>query len=128
MAKISDAFNYIAGNIRYKLYTSRFKRFIRSHIIEQIAYRIRVMNPECYDKGACVICGCETPALQMVHKGCDGQCYPPFTDSRTWNKRDIIRNGGKVWMWNKEKDRYLPYFETSNSYIVGSDPYRNKGY
>lgn len=44
------------------------------------------MNQECLKKGNCVICGCQTPQLQMTDESCDGKCYPEMMDKETWEK------------------------------------------
>ena len=77
---------YISGKFRYKLYYSRYKFLIRTHIREQIDFRIKVMDKECYEKGECVICGCSTTALQMSKKSCDKPCYPTLMSRRDWDK------------------------------------------
>lgn len=76
---------YIQGNIRYKLYYSRFRFLIRLHIREQIDLRIRFMDKECYENGSCKFCGCSTTALQMADKQCDKPCYPPIMNGKDWN-------------------------------------------
>ena len=78
---------YIQGNTREALYFSKYFQFlIRPHIREQIGYRLRVMNPVCYFEGACVECGCDTPALQMADKACKGGCYPAMMNKKDWEK------------------------------------------
>lgn len=85
--KLSDIFYYIQGNIRYQLFYSRFDFLIRKHIKEQIRFRIKVMNSECYNSGSCIKCGCKTTALQMCNKSCDGDCYPPMViKKKSWDK------------------------------------------
>lgn len=78
---------YILGNFRYwAFYSKNFKWLIRTHILEQIEFRIRVMEQECYDEGSCKMCGCTTTALQMANKSCDKPCYPPMFSARKWIK------------------------------------------
>src|SRR6185436_12757653 len=74
---------YIQGNFRYKLYYS-FPYLLSKHIKEQIDYRIRVMDKECYNEGSCKLCGCATTALQMADKSCDKPCYPPMMNRKQW--------------------------------------------
>ena len=75
---------YIQGNIRNFLYYN-CDYFLYSHIKEQISYRIKSMDRECYFRGSCVLCGCETVALQMANKSCNKPCYPPMVNKKTWN-------------------------------------------
>lgn len=83
---LKDIWHYLVGNYRYQLYYSKLKFLIRSHIRQQIAYRIKVMRPECYQNGECVMCGCSTTALQMCNKPCEGDCYPPMKTRKQWNE------------------------------------------
>lgn len=120
MATLNDIYSYIIGNLRYKLYLSKgfwYPMLVRKHIREQIAYRIRVMNPQCYSNGTCIECGCETPALQMAGKACNGNCYPPLVGSQTWNLRDVIRDGNKIWMWNRREDKYIYFPQKSEANV-----------
>lgn len=79
---------YIQGNIRYYLWYSKSKfinkNIIRKHIREQIEFRIRFMDNECYLNGSCKMCGCNTTALQMANKACDKPCYPEMMNKRQW--------------------------------------------
>jgi len=81
-----DIWYYLQGMYRYKIYySSKLKRVaLRKHIKEQIDYRIRIMNPQCYFKGSCVMCGCMTTALQMCDKPCEGDCYPSMMNKKQW--------------------------------------------
>ena len=81
--KISDIFAYIIGNYRYWCYNN-FKPLLRLHIIEQYEWRLSVMNKECYNSGSCIKCGCDTPALQMANKACEGGCYFEMFDKKKW--------------------------------------------
>lgn len=105
--KLSDIWSYIQGNVRYKLYYSKyFSWMIRKLIRKQIYFRIKAMNRQCYNQGSCVLCGCETTKLQMADKGCLGACYPPIMNKDQW-KRFI--SGKKVVdkkerMWTYEED------------------------
>ena len=75
---------YIQGNVRYKLYYSKWNFLIRTHIREQIAARIRSMDFQCFEEGQCKMCGCTTTALQMCDKACDGGCYPTMQTAYAW--------------------------------------------
>lgn len=80
-----DVWFYVQGNIRYKLYYSKYRWLLRKYIREQIEYRIQRMKPECYEQGSCIMCGCETTMLQMADKQCDGKCYPKmFVKAGSW--------------------------------------------
>lgn len=83
--KISDIFAYLQGYYRYNLYYSKFGSFlIRSYILEQIQWRISVMDIECFEQGSCKICGCDTTALQMANKACPKPCYPKMMNKKNW--------------------------------------------
>lgn len=102
MKKISikNIVAYIQGNIRYRLYYSKYKPLIRTHILEQIYLRIKSMNKECYDNGSCIKCGCKTTQLQMADKPCEGACYPPMVSKDKWNymkKGNITIIGQELW-------------------------------
>lgn len=85
--KLNDIFAYLIGKYRYKLYYSIKLLFLmRPHIFEQIQWRISVMNLECYERGSCIKCGCETTALQMANKACAGDCYTKMMNKRVWVK------------------------------------------
>ena len=82
-----DVWYYFQGNIRYTIYYSKLKNiFIRKYIVEQIEYRVRVMDQSCYEMGVCKMCGCTTIALQMCNKKCEGNCYPIMMNKKKWNK------------------------------------------
>lgn len=94
---------YILGNVRYKLYYSRYKFLIRKHILEQIDFRIKWMKPECYNQGECVICGCATTALQMANKACDAPCYPEMMNKTHWEKfklGEVMFDSNGAWYLN----------------------------
>ena len=96
---------YITGKLRYKLFYSKFEWLIRKHIREQIYFRIRVMDEECYFAGSCKLCGCETTALQMANKACDKPCYPEMMNKKMWKsftKGTPVLIGKDWWM----KDEY----------------------
>lgn len=91
---IRKAKGYILGNLRYKLFYSKYFKFLISKKLKlQYEFRLAVMNEECYQAGSCVKCGCTTTALQMASFNCDGDCYPPFMSKKNW--RTFI-NGGEV--------------------------------
>ena len=86
---LKNIWAYIQGNIRYKLYYSPYvygKKLIPYHIRRQIKCRIDSMNRTCLKNGSCVLCGCQTTALQMANKACDGPCYPAMLSEEKWDK------------------------------------------
>ena len=91
---------YIQGNLRYKLYYSKFAFLIRPHIKQQIDIRINSMDKQCYEEGQCKMCGCQTTALQMANKACDKPCYPSMMSKIDWNK---IKNRLQVYDTNTGK-------------------------
>lgn len=93
--KISDIFAYLQGYYRYHLYYSNFKWLIRNHILEQIQWRISVMDIECFKRGSCKLCGCDTTALQMANKQCGKPCYPKMMNKKDWLlfKNKLKENG-----------------------------------
>lgn len=128
-----DVWHYILGNWRYKLYYSKFthgvgpdrrkitradiKRhpLMRQHIWEQIVWRIKWMNPICYEQGSCVKCGCETTALQMANKSCDMPCYPPMMKKDEWEKfkngkNHVDKKTSIVWRTAKKGKPFI-YFK-----------------
>lgn len=93
--KMIDIWYFIQGMYRYRIYYNSKLRGValRKHIREQIDYRIRVMNQECYFNGSCIKCGCMTTALQMCNKPCEGDCYPHMMNKKEWNKyKEILKN------------------------------------
>lgn len=87
ISNFRDVLYYLQGKFRAKLYYSgRFYKLLRKHIVEQIDYRILEMNQICYMRGSCIHCGCETTALQMADKTCDGYCYPTMMNKEEWEK------------------------------------------
>lgn len=83
--KFNDIFAYLIGKYRYKLYyNTKLCILMRTHIFEQIQWRITVMNLDCYLQGSCLKCGCETTALQMANKACAGNCYPKMLNKKEW--------------------------------------------
>lgn len=59
-------------------------KVLQPHQVEQYNWRLTVMNPECLSSGHCVICGCETPQLQMCGDACEGNCYPAMMSKEEW--------------------------------------------
>ena len=94
---------YIQGNLRYKLYYSKFAFLIRPHIREQIEIRINSMDKQCYDEGQCKICGCQTTHLQMADKACDKPCYPNMLSKEQWyviNKNYPVYDEETKFWWS----------------------------
>lgn len=88
--KLSDIFAYLQGYWRYNLYYSKYFKFlIRTHILEQIQWRISEMDIECFESGSCKICGCDTTALQMANKQCGKPCYPKMMNKKEWKEFKI---------------------------------------
>lgn len=93
---------YIQGNVRYKLYYSKWNFLIRTHIREQIAVRIRSMDFQCFEEGQCKMCGCTTTALQMANKPCDKPCYPRMLSKTEWwllKKKGEIAVDNVYWQY-----------------------------
>ena len=96
---------YLQGKTRQKLFHSkRFNWLLPLHIFEQINYRIFVMDKECYELGSCKLCGCETPALQMADKSCDGKCYPEMMNKIDWDTHKYFNKIDFTYR-NKKKSR-----------------------
>jgi len=89
-----NVFAFLQGNIRYRMYYSDYKFMLPLHIVEQIEWRIEVMDRECHDNGQCKICGCSTTALQMADKTCPKPCYPKMMDRHFW--RNFKHNNLKM--------------------------------
>lgn len=87
--------NFTKGKVRYALYYNRvLYYFLPKHIREQYEYRlyrVSTKNPTCLDKGSCIVCGCQTPALFFADKGCEGGCYTPMKSKEEWEK--ITKDG-----------------------------------
>lgn len=108
---LNNIVSYIVGNLRYKLYYSRLKCLLRTHIVEQIDVRINSMDRQCYNQGQCKICGCKTTALQMANKACEKPCYPKMLDKVTWSSMKsgcVFFEFGHLWkvIDNKFVDLY----------------------
>lgn len=91
---------FLQGWIRYILYqlskTKYFKKvsetslaLLEPHKKEQFEWRLMTMKKECLKGGHCVICGCQTPQLQMSDEACEGACYPDMMDVETWKQYKI---------------------------------------
>ena len=97
---LKNIYYYLQGNLRYKLYYSRFKFLIMKHIQQQISIRIKSMNEVCYNTGQCKECGCQTTQLQMCNKACKGKCYPKMLSKKSWRKltnKKLLYVGGLTW-------------------------------
>ena len=118
----NDIYSYLQGNIRHYLYYSRFNFLVRKHIKEQFEIRVNSMNPECYRRGECVVCGCMTTNLQMASKACEGFCYPILLGKKAWNKfkkhEGIIING--QW-WELMKKNCGPHTDKTKLIFVKLD-------
>ena len=105
-----NVYAYIQGNVRYKLYYSKLKWLIPNYIREQIDVRINSMNPQCYQLGSCIKCGCQTTHLQMANKACEGNCYPKMLNRRQWN---YIKSGkflpvnNEIWIIRKNMFKFV---------------------
>lgn len=140
---IKDVWYYIQGNVRYTLwywksnynYSSKYIRYIYliplhklipSYIREQIEYRIKWMNKECYNQGSCIKCGCQTTHLQMCNKACEGNCYPQMMTKSQWSRYNTFReisfdkNKCIVWIKQRKDGRPLLYIWKSkqNKYVL----------
>lgn len=121
-----DVWHYFVGNLRYKLYYSKkWKKLIRPHILQQIEFRIMVMDTQCYSRGSCKLCGCETTALQMANKACDKPCYPSMMTEFQWNwfynKGKVCKEGKYVFMYSKKNNKYKILEEKNNCYVQVND-------
>jgi hypothetical protein len=88
---------YLQGWKRYFLYRLTQRKHLLGKVAdtfpvlsqekkEQFEWRLIVMNEKCLQGGACIICGCDTPQLQMIDEACEGKCYPDMMDKETWRK------------------------------------------
>ena len=57
------------------------------------------MEKKCYTTGTCILCGCETTALQMANKACDKPCYPSMLSKKKWN---ALRGYNTIFIFDKE--------------------------
>ena len=108
---LKNIYAYIQGNIRYKLYYNRnLSWLIPLYIKEQIDCRIKSMDRECYFKGMCKLCGCQTTALQMANKACDKPCYPAMLSKQSWEdiKKGLILYCPKTKKnWKLKDNKFL---------------------
>ena len=105
--KISDAYYYVQGNLRYKLFYSKFAFLLPKYIKEQIDARISSMDEKCYLDGSCKLCSCSTTALQMANKACDKPCYPKMQKKKIWaemkkNPLVFIIDNGIGWVLTQQ--------------------------
>jgi hypothetical protein len=114
---LTNVIAYIQGYIRYHLYYSKFKFLIRKHILEQIDFRIKYMDKECYENGSCKLCGCATTALQMANKSCDKPCYPKMMNKILWEGfiLGVMNIGG--WKYNPKPEQFISY-KAKDSHIT----------
>jgi len=111
---IKNIVDYIQGNIRYKLYYSRFYWMISSCVLHQIEVRINSMNKTCYSQGSCIMCGCKTTALQMSNKSCDNPCYPRML---TKKELESIKDGPLFVdsvCWQLKNNTFIKYEQLEN--------------
>lgn len=111
-----DVLDYFRGMYRYHLYYSKAKGLIRTHIREQISFRIKVMDKQCLNQGSCKLCGCMVTALQMANKMCDKPCYPVMQSKEQWKlfKHTGVFEDVKnriIWRYKGNK---LHYFKFKN--------------
>ena len=120
---VSQARDFFEGTYRHNLYYSEypiFRKLMRKHIKEQIEYRVRMMSADCYNNGQCTECGCETIALQMADRSCDGHCYPPMMTKRKWKKylnHDLVFAKGGYWRASTADNSPQYYIETNTGYV-----------
>ena len=119
--KLKDIIAYFQGKLRYKLYYSKFAFLIRPHIKEQIDARINSMDKSCYDNGECVLCGCQTTALQMADKACDKPCYPSMLSKQDWK---MVKKGIPFYDFKTKISWVFKY----NKFVVDKLFPDNEGY
>lgn len=103
---IRNIIAFIQGHFRYRIYYSKFAFLIRTHIKEQIELRISSMKTECFMKGQCVKCGCQTTHLQMSNKSCEGVCYPRMLSKNLWSRLKegyMVLSEGYLWYIDNNK-------------------------
>jgi len=106
MKKVKNIIAYIQGNIRYKLYYSKFCWLIPGYVRKQILARIYSMKQECFTQGSCIECGCRTTHLQMANKACEGNCYPIMVNKSKFEymqKGNILAIKNSFWKLENEK-------------------------
>lgn len=110
---ISNIYNYFIGWYRYYFYYY-CPSLLRSHIKQQIDFRIKWMDKTCYENGSCSLCGCTTTALQCANKSCDKPCYPTIMSKKDWNK---FIKGSLLY---KDKNGLWEYFPETKE-VLGED-------
>ena len=116
----AEIIDYFRGNIRHYLYYSNYMSWLLpEHISDQINMRIKLMNPECYNKGECVVCGCKTLNLQMANKSCEDDCYPPIMSKKDWTgfRSGITTYEDDNYMWKCTND-IVTCFDKKNRYKI----------
>lgn len=109
--KPSNIWYFLTGHYRlWIFYSPRFSFLMRSHIYDQINFRLETMDRECFQAGACKKCGCEVPALQMASKACDKPCYTPFLSRTSWKKV----KPGFIHIFNSNPKSYLKMIKSIN--------------
>lgn len=98
-----DAWYYVQGSLRFKIYKSKLRWILRRHIIEQVEWRRDQAALPCFRNGTCFCCGCNTPAVFFAHKGCavgkaryakecrskgENPCYPALMSKKDWKVFD----------------------------------------
>lgn len=83
----------------FQAYWRRTKRLagfdIGEHIWEQIVWRrtqVIKKSPQCWEEGACYMCGCEILGKTMEDRGCSDSmspCYPGMMSKENWKKYKI---------------------------------------
>lgn len=117
--------DYFRAELRYFIYFDYFglEDLMRTHIREQIDFRIYVMmDLKCYADGQCKKCGCTTPDLQFTNSSCDGFCYPPLVDKKTWEQfkragNIIEKRDCEAFIWTNTvivEDRFI---KTNKNFI-----------
>lgn len=107
---IKNIVSYIQGNIRYKLFYSKFSWLIPSHIKKQIEIRINSMDKKCYNDGSCKMCGCKTTALQMANKTCDKPCYPGMLNKKKFKRMintEYIFKDNFMWQYDLKNNKFI---------------------
>jgi len=101
-----DVIEYFIGNWRMYLHYN-YPSLLSKKTLEIFNLRLQWMHKKCLEDNACVICKCDTPALQYCNKTCEGKCYPPmFTDKEYKNFKSIgffINEQGALFHSNGSK-------------------------
>lgn len=92
------SFKNILGVFQF-LKRSKLKN--KNFINEQIIWRrVEVIKnePECWESGHCIVCGCEILGKTMEDRGCSAievgekQCYPDMMNKNEWEKYKLDNN------------------------------------